>query len=158
TIPAGVAFALALCLPVILTPAMPHLLLLPILLLLVLSIIANTMTNAILPDICDLDELENGERREGLYTAVVAFVSKLEISLTVLVVGYLVDLSGFDPKLATQPARVMDTMLWMAIVPTAVFTFCGLLLALRFRMTEESMEGIRRQLDARRAASVSGTA
>lgn len=153
TIPAGVAFALALCLPLILTPAVPHLLLLPILLLLTLSIIANTMTNAILPDICDLDELENGERREGLYTAVVAFVSKLEISLTVLVVGLLVDLSGFDAKLPTQPAGVMNTMLWMAIIPTAVFTFCGLVLALRFRMTEETMEGIRRQLEARRESA-----
>jgi len=156
TIPAGVAFALALCLPVILTPNVPHLLLLPILLLMTLSIIANTMTNAILPDICDLDELENGERREGLYTAVVAFVSKLEISLTVLVVGYLVDLSGFDPKLTTQPDAVMNRMLWMAIIPTGFFTFCGLILAMRFRMTEESMDAVRLQLEARRIKAGSG--
>ena len=156
TIPAGMAFALALFLPVILTPAVPHLLLLPILLLMTLSIIANTMTNAILPDVCDLDELENGERREGLYTAVVAFVSKLEISLTVLIVGYLVDLSGFDPKLATQPDAVMNKMLWMAIIPTGFFTFCGLVLALRFRMTEESMNAVRLQLEARRITAASG--
>ncbi|MEO5712369.1 MAG: MFS transporter [Luteolibacter sp.] len=155
TIPAGVAFALALSLPVILTPAVPYLLLLPILLLMTLSIIANTMTNAILPDICDLDELENGERREGLYTAVVAFVSKLEISLTVLIVGYLVDLSGFNAKLPTQPDAVMNKMLWMAIIPTGFFTFCGLLLALRFKMTEDTMNGIRLQLEQRRA--VAGT-
>lgn len=152
TIPAGVAFAMALSLPVILTPEVPYLLLLPILLLMTLSIIANTMTNAILPDICDLDELENGERREGLYTAVVAFVSKLEISLTVLVVGYLVDLSGFNPKLATQPDEVMNRMLWMAIIPTAFFTLGGLILALRFRMSEESMNEIRLKLDKRRQA------
>ncbi len=152
TIPAGVAFAMALSLPVILTPAAPYLLLLPILLLLTLSIIANTMTNAILPDICDLDELENGERREGLYTAVVAFVSKLEISLTMLVVGYLVDLSGFNQLLPTQPAEVMNRMLWMAIFLTGFFTFCGLLLAMRFRMTEASMDVVRAQLDERRAA------
>lgn len=152
TIPAGVAFAMALSLPLILTPKAPYLLLLPILLLMILSIIANTMTNAILPDICDLDELENGERREGLYTAVVAFVSKLEISLTVLVVGYLVSLSGFDSKLPTQPDAVMNKMLWMAIIPTGVFTFGGLILAMRFRMTEESMDSIRVQLDERRAA------
>lgn len=151
TIPAAVAFAMALSLPLILTPSFPYLLLLPILLLMCLSIIANTMTNAILPDVCDLDELQNGERREGLYTAVVAFVSKLEISLTVLVVGYLVDLSGFDPKLATQPDDVMNRLLWMAIIPTAVFTFSGLILALRFRMTEETMNGIRLQLEQRRA-------
>ena len=152
TIPAGVAFVMALSMPVILTPTVPYLLLLPILLLMVLSIIANTMTNAILPDICDLDELDNGERREGLYTAVVAFVSKLEISLTVLIVGYLVDISGFNPKLPTQPDAVMSKMLWMAIIPTAFFTFCGLVLAMRFRMTEASMDVVRAQLDERRAA------
>jgi GPH family glycoside/pentoside/hexuronide:cation symporter len=152
TIPAGVAFAMALSLPLILTPAVPYLLLLPTLLLMVLSIIANTMTNAILPDICDLDELDNGERREGLYTAVVAFVSKLEISLTVLVVGYLVDLSGFNPKLPTQPDAVMNRMLWMAIIPTAFFTLGGLILAMRFRMNEASMDIIRAKLEERRAA------
>ncbi len=151
TLPAGIAFAMALSMPVILKPAVPYLLLLPILLLMTLSIIANTMTNAILPDICDLDELENGQRREGLYTAVVAFVSKLEISLTVLVVGYLVDLSGFNPKLTTQPDAVMTKMLWMAIIPTGFFTFAGLMLALRFRMTEEAMDDIRKQLESRRA-------
>lgn len=152
TIPSGIAFAMALSLPFILTPNVPYLLLLPILLLMCLSIIANTMTNAILPDICDLDELENGERREGLYTAVVAFFSKLEISLTLLIVGYLVGLSGFDSKLAIQPEPVMNKMLWMAIIPTGVFTFGGLLLAMRFRMTEESMAAVRFQLDQRRAA------
>lgn len=151
TIPAGVAFAIALFLPVILTPSAPYLLLMPILVLMVLAIIANTMTNAILPDICDLDELENGERREGLYTSVVQFVNKLEISLSVVVVGYLVDLSGFDSKLATQPDAVMTKMLWMAIIPTAFFTFCGVVLSRKFRMTEASMDLVRKQLEERRA-------
>lgn len=153
TIPAGVAFVIALSLPVILTPSVPYLLLLPILGLNVLSIIANTMTNAILPDICDLDELENGERREGLYTSVVQFVNKLEISLSVMVVSCLVDLSGFDSKLATQPDAVMTKMLWMAIIPTAFFTFCGVVLSQKFRMTETSMDSVRKQLEERRANS-----
>ncbi len=45
----------------------------------------------------------------------------------------------------------MNKMLWMAIIPTAFFTFCGLILAMRFRMTEASMDLVRRQLDERRA-------
>lgn len=109
-------------LPIILTPKVPYLLLLPILLLMILSIIANTMTNAILPDICDLDELENGARREGFYTVVIAFTGKLQISLIVVIAGYLVSFSG-----------------WMAIIPTAVFTFGSLLLAMRFKMAKETM-------------------
>ena len=53
----------------------------------------------------------------------------------------------------TQPDAVMTKMLWMAIIPTGVFTFGGLILAMRFRMTEESMDSIRVQLDERRAVA-----
>jgi GPH family glycoside/pentoside/hexuronide:cation symporter len=110
------------------------------------------------PDICDVDELESGQRREGLFTAVMGFVQKLEISLTVLIVSYLVSFSGFDSQLATQPEPVLTKMFWLAVVPYGVFSLLTLVMALKFPMTEASMAQVRRQLDARRlAATAAGT-
>jgi GPH family glycoside/pentoside/hexuronide:cation symporter len=86
------------------------------------------------------------------------FVQKLEISLTVLIVSYLVSFSGFDSQLATQPEPVLTKMFWLAVVPYGVFSLLTLVMALKFPMTEASMAQVRRQLDARRlAATAAGT-
>jgi GPH family glycoside/pentoside/hexuronide:cation symporter len=149
---AGVAFASALAQPVILNPSYPFLLLIPSLLVIPLTAITDTMDNAIVPDICDADELQTGERREGLFTAVLGFVTKLEISVTILIVGYLVSFAGLDPKLPSQPAPVLEKLFWLGTIPNLVFTLAALALAVRFPMTEASMAEVRRHLDARHQA------
>lgn len=35
-----------------------------------LGAIGGTFTSAVMPDICDIDELESGERREGLFVTI----------------------------------------------------------------------------------------
>jgi len=125
-----VSFALAVVQPLILRPSMPFLLVVPQMILLPLVMLANTLGTAIVPDICDLDELQTGQRREGLFTAVMGFVQKLEISLTVLIVGYLVSFSGFDSKLAVQPEVVLHKMLWLATLPYIAFTAITVVTAL----------------------------
>jgi glycoside/pentoside/hexuronide:cation symporter, GPH family len=150
---AGSTVILALAQPLILTPNFPYLLLIPTLLLLPLGMLSDTLINAVVPDICDLDELESGQRREGLFTAVMGFVQKLEISLTVLIVSYLVSFSGFNSELATQADAVLGKMFWLAVVPYGVFSVLTLVMALKFPMTESSMAEVRQQLDARRLAA-----
>jgi len=67
-----------------------------------LLVITGTIAGAVLPDICDLDELETGQRREGLFTAVQGFVSKLEISLAVVLVGYVVSVASVDTTIGLR--------------------------------------------------------
>jgi hypothetical protein len=73
-----------------------------------LLIISGTIAGAILPDICDVDELQSGQRREGLFTAVMAFVSKLEISLAVVLVGYIVTWSHIDTTIGHRWEATID--------------------------------------------------
>ena len=150
---ASVSFLFALLQPFILNPDFPYLLLLPALIIGPLMTVSNTLGNAIVPDICDADELESGQRREGLFTSVMGFMAKMEISLCVLLVGYLVSWSGLDTRLATQPAEVLNKMFWLCILPNIVFTFLALVLTLKFPMTEASMSEVRRKLDERHAAA-----
>ena len=152
-IPSLIALLLLLCQPFLLTPSQPYLLLVPLLVLSPLSVISATMMNAIIPDICDLDELEYGERREGLFTSVTAFMNKLEISLAVLIVGYLVTYSGVDPTTTIQHPAVLQKLLWLAIGPGIFFTSGALVMACLFKLNEQSMDGVRKALEERRAAS-----
>lgn len=149
---ASVSFGFALLQPFILVPGLPYLLLVPALIVVPLTTISNTLSNAIVPDICDADELQNGQRREGLFTSVMGFMAKMEISLCYLLVGYLVSWSGLDTKLATNPPEVLHRLFWLCVLPNMFFTFLGLMLTLKFPMTEASMGEIRRQLDERRLA------
>ncbi len=96
---AGIAFCTALLNPFITTPEHPYWGIIPVLIVAPLLVLTGTVTAAILPDICDLDELQTGQRREGLFTSVMAFVSKLEISLTIILVGYVVSWSHVDVKI-----------------------------------------------------------
>jgi len=147
---AAVSLLSACIQPFILNPHYPYLLLLPALIVTPLLLISNTIANAIVPDICDLDELQTGQRREGLFTSVMGFMAKMEISLCILLVGYMISWSGLDVKLTTaQAPEVLTKLFWLAIIPNIVFTLGAFLLTLKFPMTEASMLEVRRQLDER---------
>jgi GPH family glycoside/pentoside/hexuronide:cation symporter len=145
------ALAAALVTPFAYSPEHPYWILFPSIMVVVLISISNTISNAIMPDICDVDELESGERREGLFTAVMGFVQKIEISLCALLVGYLVVWSGLDTKVPVQSPEVVNRLFWLAVLPNIFFTAGYFILALRFPLTEARMAEVRNALDARHA-------
>ena len=149
------SLAAAVVTPFAYSPANPYWMLLPALLTITLIAISNTIVQAVMPDICDVDELQTGHRREGLFTAVMGFVQKIEISLCALLVGYLIVWSGLDTKIAAQPPEVLDRLFWLAVLPNIVFTAGYFFFALRFPLTEAMMADVRRQLDARHQAAAS---
>lgn len=147
-----IALVLMLIQPLILRPGSTYLLLIPLLLLPLLSVFSTTFLNAIVPDICDLDELEHGERREGLYTAVVAFMGKMEISLSLGIVGGLLWFIGYNESTSTQAPEVISKMLWISISLGIFFTIGALIAACRFKMDAAQVQDIHRQLETRRSA------
>lgn len=93
---AALGFVTSLIAPFITTPEHPYWGLIPGLIVAPLLVISGTIAGAIVPDICDVDELEQGQRREGLFTSVMGFFAKLEISLATVLVGYIVSWSAVD--------------------------------------------------------------
>lgn len=53
------------------------------------------MMYAIFPDIPDVDELKSGERREGIYAALVTFMRKLSSALAIFMVSTSLDFAGY---------------------------------------------------------------
>jgi Na+/melibiose symporter-like transporter len=109
------------------------------------------------PDICDLDELESGERREGLYSAVYSFINKLEISAVFLLGGYLLHWAGFDTKAASQSVlpspQIINNLRWCAFTPLIFFAVADFVIAFFNPITPKVMERVHAELEARRLKS-----
>jgi Na+/melibiose symporter-like transporter len=60
-------------------------------------------------DVCDSDELDTGERREGLYGAVFALEQKLALACAALLGGYVASLCGYDAGTAPD-AQVLELL------------------------------------------------
>ena len=105
------------------------------------------MIYAIFPDIPDVDELASGQRREGIYSALVTFIRKFSSALAIFAVSNVIGWAGYIPpvqetingatKLIEQPQS--DTFLFVLrlifmILPIILLIF-ALFFAARFPLT-----------------------
>lgn len=101
-------------------------------------------------DVVDYDELSSGKRREGAYSSVFSWMLKLGWSFSAIIVGPLLEMTGFDAKLAAQSP---DTIQWIRVLFTAVPVVALLIAAVLvhiFPLTQARMVQIRAELEARR--------
>ncbi len=134
---AGLTVLQAVMMPLLFTPHYPYLQLVAAVLTGPIIAIGIVLRDAIVPDICDLDEVVNGKRREGLLTAAIAFVYKMEVSLCVLVVGYMISWSKFIPQSAVQAPDVVTRLQWCTFAPNILCAALALYFALKFPITEK---------------------
>ena len=110
-----------------------------------------------MPDICDVDELQSGERREGLYSAVMSFINKVEGSMCNLLGGYMLAWAGFNSVTASQgtlpSAEVVRNMLWWGFTPLIFFAAVAVVIVCFNPLTPKVMEQVRAELDKRHAAA-----
>jgi GPH family glycoside/pentoside/hexuronide:cation symporter len=107
---------------------------------------------SMLADVIDFDELEGGKRREGAYASILSYVLKFGTTVTLLVTGPLIELTGFDARKAVQaPATILALRLLFAVVPATAALFAALVLR-RYPLTREAMNTIRARLESRRGA------
>jgi GPH family glycoside/pentoside/hexuronide:cation symporter len=50
------------------------------------------------PDVIELDELETGKRREGIFYAFMVLLQKIGLALGLFLVGIALETSGFKPR------------------------------------------------------------
>jgi len=115
------------------------------------------MVSSMVADVCDVDEVKTGLRREGMYGAVTGFAQKIAISLTALAGGLLLVVSGFDAKTASFFGNISpDTLLKMKYYFIAVQSI-GLLLTIIafvfYPISRKRAEEVRKILDDRKASA-----
>jgi oligogalacturonide transporter len=107
------------------------------------------MIYAIFPDIPDVDELASGERREGIYSALVTFIRKFSSALAIFAVSNVIGWAGYVPpiqetvdgvtKLIEQPQSdifLLTLRLLFMLLPI-VLLFFALYFAARFPLTPD---------------------
>ncbi len=149
----ALAVVFALIYPLIMRPGHIYLLFGVTVLFMPATVVLNNFMASVMPDICDMDELAYGERREGLFTAVMSFMTKLESSVCTGLAGGLLTLSGFNQHLFQQPQAVLDKMRLFAFTPLISGAVLTLIAAFFFPLTKKKMDDVRARLDARHAST-----
>lgn len=102
-------------------------------------------------DVCDVDELNYGQRREGIFGAIYWWVVKLGFAFAGLLSYLILDAINFDGKLTTQTP---ETIFWLRFYFSAI-PILGTLIAIYFMwnygITHEKITEIQGQLAKRKA-------
>jgi GPH family glycoside/pentoside/hexuronide:cation symporter len=103
-------------------------------------------------DVIDYDELQTGERKEGIYFAVWHLAQKSAMGISAAMVGFLLQGAGFAPNAEQSPETIHAIRLVMSSIPVVVYGG-GTLLFWFFRMSRREHAEVLATLEARRAAA-----
>lgn len=112
--------------------------------------VTDMMPWSMLGDVIDEDELETGERREGMYSGVFTFLRKLGGATGVAVAGFALELAGFRAGEA-QSERALFAIRALATAVPALFLVLAVVVALGYPLTRERHAEVAARLDARRS-------
>ncbi len=107
---------------------------------------------SILADVIDFDEYRSGQRKEGAYSASFGFALKSGIGLIVILTGFALQLSGFEPNVQQTDTALLTLRGLFAGVPF-VANVAGALLFLGFRFNEREHAEVRAALERRKSGA-----
>jgi GPH family glycoside/pentoside/hexuronide:cation symporter len=109
-----------------------------------------TIAPSIQADVIDYDEYMTGQRKEGSYFAAWNFVFKASFGVTLMLTGYVLELSGFVPNEVQSDDVKLALRSLYGLYPFVCF-LAGALLFSRFSLDEAEYARIREALYARNA-------
>ena len=108
-----------------------------------------TIMMSMTADICDLDELENGKRREGVLGAVYWWMVKLGFGVAALLSGFILWLVGFDPEQVTESATTGMRLFYTFLPICGVI--CAIYIMKDYDISEERANEIKKELSIRKS-------
>jgi GPH family glycoside/pentoside/hexuronide:cation symporter len=107
-----------------------------------------TIMMSMTADVCDLDELQTGKRREGVLGAVYWWMVKLGFGIAALLGGFILSVVGFDAENVTDSA-VTGMRMFYTLLPIAG-VIGAILMMKSYDITEEKAQEIKAKLEARK--------
>jgi glycoside/pentoside/hexuronide:cation symporter, GPH family len=111
---------------------------------------------SMIPDVIELDELETGKRREGIFYGFMVLLQKFGLAFALFIVGIALELSGFIERIPGQPipseqpvSALLAIRMAIAPIPT-IALIVGVILAYFYPITESVHQEIRLKLQARK--------
>ena len=111
-----------------------------------------TIMMSMTADIIDVDQLNTGKRREGIFGAIYWWMVKVGFAIAGALSGVIIGVVGFDPDLATidQQSSVDSLHAFFCFFPV-VGTLIAMYIMRNYNITEESAGEVRKELDKRKA-------
>jgi GPH family glycoside/pentoside/hexuronide:cation symporter len=76
---------------------------------------------SMIPDVIEVDAAQSGERHEGIYFGVNAFLGKMTGAIGIAVAGWALDLYGYVPDAIQTTRALFGIRFFYAIVPVIAF-------------------------------------
>jgi glycoside/pentoside/hexuronide:cation symporter, GPH family len=116
---------------------------------------------SMLPDVIELDELNTGQRREGIFYSFIVFVQKICLGIAVNIVLQQLGTAGYikpttEIAIPIQPNSVLDVIRFSIGPIPAIALICGLVLAYFYPLTREVHAEILLKLKERKQGLGSG--
>lgn len=113
-----------------------------------------TLMMSMTADVCDLDELNTGARREGVFGAIYWYMVKFGLAFAGLFSGVVMDLVHFDANAATQaPGAITGIRIAYTALPI-VGTLLAMWVMWGYDLTEAKATEVRKKIEARKGAAV----
>ena len=109
-----------------------------------------TMMMSMTADVCELNELNTGVRREGVFGAIYWWMVKFGFAIAGLFSGLILSLVGFDQNITVQSPETLESLKLAYILVPMTGTLIALTVMARYDLSEQKAHDIRQQLEARR--------
>jgi glycoside/pentoside/hexuronide:cation symporter, GPH family len=116
-----------------------------------------TLMMSMTADVCDIDELATGKRREGIFGAIYWWMVKFGFAVAGLLTGAIMTLVGFVPDAVNSEASITGLRLFYSGLPI-VGTLVAMFIMRNYDLTEERANQITKEIQKRKAFKPSGYA
>ncbi|MDG1819080.1 MAG: MFS transporter [Porticoccaceae bacterium] len=112
-----------------------------------------TIMMSMTADICDMDELETGQRREGTFGAIYWWMIKFGLAFAGLASGLILSFIGFDNSVAAQSEETLTQLRFAFIGIPIAGTLTAIFVMRNYDLDEKKATEIRNELNLRAEAS-----
>ena len=101
------------------------------------------LTLPMLAEVCDLDEIHNGSRREGIFTALFNWGNKFSMAFVSMLGGAMIDQSGFNGKLNLQSPDTVLFLRWVFAVGPVPFLLLAIYFVVKFPLNSSVIKNLK---------------
>lgn len=110
-----------------------------------------TLMMSMTADVCDLDELNSGKRREGIFGAIYWWMVKFGFAIAGLLTGAIMTLVDFNPDAAVQADGAVSGLRFFYSAVPITGTLIAMWVMRDYDLTEQKAREITKQLEDRKA-------
>jgi len=107
-----------------------------------------TMMMSMTADVCDLNELKTGTRREGLFGAIYWWMVKFGFAIAGLLQGAILGFVGFDPNVNLQSQETLDGLKLAYILVPITGTMIAMAIMSSYDLSEQKAHEVRAKLES----------